>query len=81
MPATAISQPGSMQRGSQNAASASGSHSKTSEPGQAERSSQEDIAKLAYALWQRRGSPEGSPEADWVAAEQELSLHANTKER
>ncbi|MFL6352958.1 MAG: DUF2934 domain-containing protein [Bryobacteraceae bacterium] len=29
----------------------------------------EDIAKLAYALWQQRGCPHGSAEFDWFAAE------------
>ena len=32
-------------------------------------SSQQDIAELAYALWQKRGSPIGSPEEDWIEAE------------
>jgi hypothetical protein len=32
----------------------------------------EDIAALAYALWQGRGGPEGSPEEDWFHAAQEL---------
>jgi hypothetical protein len=31
-----------------------------------------DIATLAYALWQQRGCPEGSPEEDWVQAERQL---------
>jgi hypothetical protein len=31
----------------------------------------EQIASLAYALWQERGCPEGSPQADWLRAEQE----------
>ena len=33
----------------------------------------EEIASLAYRLWQQRGCPEGSPEADWLRAEQELA--------
>lgn len=33
----------------------------------------EAIEALAYALWQERGCPEGSPEEDWLKAEQELS--------
>jgi hypothetical protein len=37
------------------------------------RATHEDIAALAYALWQERGCPEGSPEEDWLKAEQELS--------
>ncbi len=31
------------------------------------------IAALAYRLWQERGCPEGSPEVDWLRAEEELS--------
>jgi len=34
----------------------------------------EDIARLAYALWEARGSQDGSPEQDWLQAEQELRL-------
>jgi len=38
------------------------------------------IAALAHALWQERGSPEGSPEEDWFTAEQEISKqHANER--
>jgi hypothetical protein len=29
----------------------------------------EFVAKLAYQLWEKRGSPFGSPEVDWFAAE------------
>lgn len=28
------------------------------------------VAKLAYQLWEKRGRPIGSPEVDWLAAEQ-----------
>ena len=31
-----------------------------------------EIAALAHALWESRGSPEGSPEEDWFRAAQEL---------
>jgi len=31
-----------------------------------------DIAVLAYQLWQGRGCPVGSPEIDWLEAEQQL---------
>jgi hypothetical protein len=34
---------------------------------------QDQIAALAYALWQARGCPEGSPDDDWLQAEQELT--------
>jgi hypothetical protein len=27
---------------------------------------QDQIAALAYALWEARGCPEGSPEDDWL---------------
>ncbi|MGB7600525.1 MAG: DUF2934 domain-containing protein [Candidatus Sulfotelmatobacter sp.] len=29
----------------------------------------EFVAKLAYKLWEQRGRPVGSPDADWFAAE------------
>lgn len=39
----------------------------------------EVTAKLAYELWERRGCPLGSPEADWLAAEQALEAsHTNS---
>jgi hypothetical protein len=34
--------------------------------------SQEDVAKLAYSYWEARGYAGGSPEEDWLRAEQEL---------
>jgi len=33
----------------------------------------DDIAKLAYHLWEGRGAPVDSPEVDWERAEQELA--------
>jgi hypothetical protein len=30
------------------------------------------IAKLAYEYWQERGSPLGSPDIDWLRAEQHV---------
>jgi hypothetical protein len=38
---------------------------------------QEQIATLAYALWHERGCPEGSPEEDWLKAEQEIGEQRN----
>lgn len=32
----------------------------------------DQIAKLAYVLWEQRGYPDGSPEVDWLEAEREL---------
>jgi hypothetical protein len=34
---------------------------------------QDAVARLAYAYWEARGCQGGSPEADWLRAEQELS--------
>jgi Protein of unknown function (DUF2934) len=39
---------------------------------QVQEASMQDIAKLAYALWQQRGCPTGSAEFDWFAAEEKL---------
>jgi hypothetical protein len=39
----------------------------------AESSRQEEIARLAYVLWQQRGCPPESAETDWLEAEQQLS--------
>jgi len=38
---------------------------------------QDEIATLAYALWQQRGCPDGSPEVDWLKAEAELMGELN----
>jgi hypothetical protein len=32
----------------------------------------EDIAKVAYALWESNGCPQGSAECDWLEAERQL---------
>lgn len=32
----------------------------------------DETERLAYRLWQERGSPIGSPEEDWFQAEKEL---------
>jgi hypothetical protein len=32
----------------------------------------EQIAQLAYSLWERRGYPENSAESDWLEAEQQV---------
>src|ERR1035441_7398911 len=34
---------------------------------------QDAVARLAYLYWEARGCQGGSPEADWLRAEQELS--------
>jgi len=37
-----------------------------------------DIAALAYELWQARGCPEGSAEEDWFHAAEELRSRAHS---
>ena len=32
-----------------------------------------EVRMRAYALWERRGSPVGSPEVDWYQAQEQLS--------
>src|SRR5579862_7952760 len=39
----------------------------------AEPQNREQIAALAYALWQARGCPDGTPDEDWFQAEQEIA--------
>ena len=31
-----------------------------------------DVSERAYALWERRGRPDGDPQADWFEAETQL---------
>jgi hypothetical protein len=42
----------------------------------AQESDSSSIASLAYQLWHRRGCPDGSPDTDWLQAEQELYSQA-----
>jgi hypothetical protein len=44
----------------------------TSQSEMPEISMQENISKLAYALWERNDCPEGSAECDWQEAERQL---------
>jgi len=46
-----------------------------------ETSMQENLAKLAYTLWQQRGCPEGSSEFDWFEAERKLRESAERVSR
>jgi DUF2934 family protein len=39
----------------------------------------DDIAALAYELWQARGCPEGSPEEDWFHAAEQLRSRSYTR--
>jgi hypothetical protein len=38
--------------------------------------SNEDVARLAYSFWEARGYQGGSPEEDWLRAEQQLSAQS-----
>lgn len=35
---------------------------------------QNDIAKVAYAIWERKGRPAGQDAANWAEAERELKV-------
>jgi len=37
-----------------------------------------EIAELAYSLWQGRGCPQGSPEEDWFRAAHQLRARASS---
>ena len=41
---------------------------------------QEEIAKLAYAIWEVRGGGDGHAEQDWLEAEQQLLANAQLRE-
>jgi hypothetical protein len=41
----------------------------------------EDTAALAYALWQARGCPEGSPDDDWFQAAHDLRARAEAHQK
>lgn len=38
----------------------------------------DDIARLAYTFWEQRGGQGGSPDEDWLRAENELKGHIST---
>jgi hypothetical protein len=58
---TTLEQPGSVQRRSKE---------KIVSEQVDEAKQREQIAKLAYQLWQERGCPQDSAESDWIEAEQ-----------
>ena len=41
----------------------------------------EEVARLAYQLWEERGCPIGSPEVDWERAEKALQHDASSDGR
>jgi len=42
---------------------------------------QNEIARLAYFFWQERGGAGGSPEEDWLRAEQEILARSLVKSK
>jgi hypothetical protein len=40
----------------------------------AQQATEQDVAALAFKLWQERGCPEGSPSEDWFRAAEELQF-------
>jgi hypothetical protein len=41
----------------------------------------EEIEKLAYRLWEEGGEPLGSPDDDWLRAEQEFTQRSDSASR
>jgi hypothetical protein len=41
--------------------------------------SPQDIARLAHSYWEARGGIGGSPEEDWLRAEQELKARGTSQ--
>jgi hypothetical protein len=39
----------------------------------------DSIARLAYAIWEKRGRPFGSPEEDWLQAERQFTQRHDFK--
>ena len=72
MSATATAPSVSIQRESHTDAKKSTFETNASQSQRSEALNQESIAHLAYALWELRGCPSGSPEEDWFAAEQKM---------
>jgi DUF2934 family protein len=72
MTATMTTKPGSTQRDPESNMRKPAATAGTSQSQPSGTSMQEDIARLAYTLWQQRGCPTGSAEFDWFAAEEKL---------
>jgi hypothetical protein len=72
MSAMMTTKPGSTQREPESNMRKPAATAATSQSQPSGASMQEDIARLAYTLWQQRGCPNGSAEFDWFAAEEKL---------
>lgn len=56
-----------------------GKRASSLQPNAVESVLENEIAALAYHLWQDRGCPIGSPEEDWFKAENALRIGADPK--
>jgi hypothetical protein len=61
--------------GSDIAAALTGEGMMTKYPGGSERPSADEIARLAYHLYETRGRQDGNDVDDWLTAERELTRH------
>jgi hypothetical protein len=68
----AAAMPGPVQEGSETNRGRSTSQKSSSPLQTLQPTTEEDIARLAYSLWEQRGRPDGSAEVDWFEAEQQL---------
>jgi hypothetical protein len=57
------------------------SQMETTQIERATRDYQEEIARLAYSLWQARGCADGFAEEDWFRAEREIEARVRTGEK
>jgi hypothetical protein len=57
------------------AAALTGEATMTKDTGGRERPSRDEIASLAYQLYETRGRSDGGDVDDWLSAEQELTHH------
>jgi hypothetical protein len=72
MSAAAKGLPGPVQQGSETNRGRSTFPESSSPLQTLQPTAEEDIARLAYSLWEQRGRPDGSTEVDWFEAEQQL---------
>ena len=55
--------------------------SQTDQTSAAQENASQDIASLAYTLWEQRGRPQGSAEQDWNRAEEQIWSEAEDQIR
>jgi len=72
MSAAAAATPASLQRQSETSLSKPAIPESSARLRGAQTPTREEIALLAYSIWQERGCPDGTAETDWLEAEQQL---------